>query len=871
MGKKVRRLYRQFQPNHYDLSLDVDPDQMTFAGKVVISGQKVDRPSERLTFHQNGLQITAATICFHDKRGDKLIDVKRINNQKTFDEVRIHAADMLYPGKYTITLEFKSKITRPMNGIYPCFFEHEGVQKKLIATQFESHHAREAFPCIDEPEAKATFDLTLISPAGQTVIANTPVKEQKAYASEDSGATASTVKAGSTTSTPPYQETSFETTPRMSTYLLAFVFGEMSYLEARTKDGILVRTYATPDNVKHTQFALDTAVKCLEFYNDYFDTPYPLAKCDFIALPDFASGAMENWGCITFREQALLMDPENTSLGMKQYIANVVAHELTHQWFGNLVTMRWWNDLWLNESFASWMSYLAVDHLFPDWQVWTQFAVDEQQPALRLDALQNTHPIEVTINHPDEIRTIFDAISYEKGASVLQMLHTYVGADNFRDGLRLYLKQHAYGNTVTTDLWQAIEQISHQPVKKFMQAWTSQTGFPLVRADVNEHTVELSQSRFYLNPTSDKETTNVWPIPLNTSVDMPKTTLKKQSETMKIASRNHLLFNKDRGGFFQVLYNPSHLFRLGEDVKAGRLQPVARLALLSDTFDSAKAGHISTADALKLLESYVHEDSTVVWDIIAMNIGGIRGVMDDEELREALKPFVRKLVAEQLARLGWKAQPDEAHFDTLLRPLILGMASAGEEPAVVEEALKRFTAMTRPEDIEPDLRGVVYGTAARTGSEKEFNKLLRLHDASASSEERVTLAASLTAFKQPELTERALAMITTDKVRLQDAGYWIAYSFGNRHAKHRTWQWMIDNWDWLETNMGKDLSFYRMPNYAARAFSDESFLVQFEAFFGPKAKQPVFERPVAQAVETIQWQSAWRKRDLAIIKAFFKA
>src|SRR6185369_11319931 len=218
--------------------------------------------------------------------------------------------------------------------------------------------------------------------------------------------------------------------------LLAFVYGEMDYLEAKTKQGVIVRTYATPDNVEITSFALETAVKVLDFFNDYFGIDYPLAKCDLIALPDFASGAMENWGCITFREHALLVDPNHTSLGSKQYVALVVAHELAHQWFGNLVTMRWWSDLWLNEGFASWIEYLAVDHLFPEWQMWTQFVVDEQQQALKMDALEHTHPIEVPVYHPDEIRTIFDAISYSKGASVIHMLHDYLGADMFREGLR---------------------------------------------------------------------------------------------------------------------------------------------------------------------------------------------------------------------------------------------------------------------------------------------------------------------------------------------------------------------------------------------------------------------------------------------------
>jgi len=858
MSKKVRRLFRQFQPSNYKLELAFDTDTMTFSGAVVIRGQKVDRPSERLTFHQSDLTITSAEVVAHDKRGDHVVEVKRINNQRSFDEVRLHTAKLIYPGEYTVTLRFTGDITKPMNGIYPCFFEHDGQQKQLIATQFESHHAREAFPCIDEPEAKASFDLTLITPGEQTVIANTPVKKQTF---DDTLTT-----------------TVFEQTPRMSTYLLAWVFGEMKQLEATTKDGTLVRTFATPDNIEYTRFALDTAVKCLEFYNQYFDIPYPLDKCDFIALPDFASGAMENWGCITFREQALLVDPKNTSLGMKQYVANVVAHELTHQWFGNLVTMKWWNDLWLNESFASWMSYLAVDNLFPEWQVWTQFVVDEQQPAFRLDSLENTHPIEVTINHPDEIRTIFDGISYDKGASVLNMLHAYIGANNFRDGLRLYLKEHAYGNTETADLWKALGQIAHKPVDEFMQAWTSQSGYPLLHANITDDGLELKQERFYtnyhakLNATKHVGPREVWPVPLHASQTLDSSILKKEQASLPLPKDHHQLqLNCRRSGFYQTLYNSSHLFRLGEAVKAGRVEPVDRMTLLSDTFDAAKAGYVGTIDALTLLEYYANEDSTIVWDIIAGNIGTTRAVMDDDKLREALKPFTRKLTAVQLARLGWDERESDTHFDLLLRPTILGMASVAEEPSVVAEARKRFDAMQKPEDLAPDIRGVVYGTVARTGDAADFDKLLAMHNTSTNSEERITLAAALTGFKQPELIDRALGMIDSKEVRIQDAAYWLAYSFTNRFAKRDAWDWMRQHWQWLEDTMGKDLSFYRMPNYAARAFSDEQFLHEFKEFFGPMQKQPAFERPVAQALETIDWQAAWRKRDLQTTLHFFES
>ena len=851
MSKSVKRLYTQFQPSEYGLAFTIDPEALTFSGTVMIRGKKSGRPSERLTFHQKELKITAATITKHDKKGDQYHEVSRINNQDSFDEVRLHAAEMLYPGEYTVTMDFEGVVTRPMNGIYPSFFKHDGIDKRLIATQFESHHAREAFPCIDEPEAKATFDLTLVTPEVKTVIANTPIKSQETASGK--------------------LVTSFETTPKMSTYLLAFVFGELGSLEATTKDGVLVRSFATPDNVEYTQFSLDCAVKTLEFYNEYFDIPYPLAKCDFVALPDFASGAMENWGCITFREQALLVDPKNTSLHLKQYVANVVAHELTHQWFGNLVTMRWWTDLWLNESFASWMSYLAVDHLFPEWKVWTQFIVDEQLAALKQDSLENTHPIQVAINHPDEIRTIFDAISYEKGASVLLQLHEYLGADVFRDGLRVYLKKHAYGNTDTVDLWAALEAVSKLPVTQFMAAWIGLPGYPIVYADLSADQPQLLQERFYLNPSADKNITTVWPIPLEPSQPIGLTTIETQQTLLtKPLPLTPVLLNHNRTSFYRVAYDSAHLAAIAKDVTRGLVSDVDRLGLLSDTFEAAKAGYTPTLGALKLLEAYGDEDSIVVWDIISENLGSIRMVMEDDSLRDDMRPFVRKLVAKQYARLGWDEQASDSHFDTLLRPSILGLASFGEDPTVVDEAKRRFAAAKTSEDIHPDLRGVIYGTIARLGDEAEYDKLLALHNASKNSEERVTIAAALTNFQQIRLIARSLDLITSDDVRLQDAPYWIAYSFMNRHARTATWEWLKANWEWLVANLGTDLSFFRMPVYAGRVYSDIGFLPEFKAFFESKLS-PAFERPIKQAIETIEWQAAWKARDQAALKKYFSA
>jgi aminopeptidase N len=848
MSKDVTRLFRQFEPEHYNLELSPDADSMTFSGRVIVKGKKTGRPSQRLTLHQKDLKIGKVTIIKHDRKGDQRITPNRVNLQKSYDEVRLHSNAMLYPGTYTIEIEFSGLITRQMNGLYPCFFEEDGKEKKLLATQFESHHAREVFPCIDEPEAKATFDLTLTTTKGQTVLANTPLESSKTSSK--------------------HQVTKFQTTPIMSVYLLAFIIGDLKYLEAKTKDGVLVRTYSTPANVELNHFALDVAVKCLEFYNDYFDLPYPLPKCDLIALPDFASGAMENWGCITFREQCMFVDPKNTSLHTKQYVAMVVAHELAHQWFGNLVTMRWWTDLWLNEGFASWIEYLAIDKLFPQWQMWTQFITDEQQGAMRLDGLDNTHAIEVPVKHPDEIRSIFDTISYGKGASVIHMLHEYLGATAFRNGLRHYLKLHAYKNTDTVDLWQALAEISKQPVKEFMDIWTSQPGFPIVQAKFNDKGLQATQARYYTNPSQDKRAKTLWQIPTNAPLQPVLFTKQEQSWTLEPSSVPVKL-NNGQGGFYRVAYPHDYLVKLAKEIPKGKLRPLDRLGLLSDASEAAKAGYSQTADVLELLQYYRNEADNAVWDVMAGTLNTIRGIMDDDSLRQSMKPYVRELVAKQFKRLGWKAQKDEPYFDSLLRPTILGLSAISDDKAVVKECLDRFNKMKQPEDIDPDLRGLIYTTAARHGDVKTFKKLLLLHNSTTLSEERTTLAAALTGFQQPELIKQALELITTDKVRFQDVGYWVAYSFMNRHSKQMTWDWLVTHWDWLSINLGSDLSFPRFPIYAARAFSDIKFLDKYQKFFEPLLN-PAMERAYYQGIETIQWQSAWKKRDLKAIQSFFK-
>jgi aminopeptidase N len=346
-------------------------------------------------------------------------------------------------------------------------------------------------------------------------------------------------------------------------------------------------------------------------------------------------------------------------------------------------------------------------------------------------------------------------------------------------------------------------------------------------------------------------------------------TLKEKSATSEFEEPlgdGVAILNDERNSFARVVYDSEYLSKISKVLPG--LPPLARLGLLADSFEASKAGYTSTIDSLKLLESYRNEDDLVVWDIIAGNLGGLKLVMNDDELRESIKPYIQNLIAKQLDRLGWDEKPGDSHFDLLLRPTILGLAAGADEPNVVKEALQRFEKMTKPEDLSPDIRGIVYGTAARRGGQAEFDKLWKLHNESQNSEERVTLSGALTGFEHDDQINQALAKITTKDVRLQDSMYWIAYSFGNRFARVSTWQWLKDNWSWLKDNIGDDLSFYRMPTYAARVQSDASFLIEFESFFN-QHMSPAFERPIKQGIETIQWQSAWKERDLDAVKRYF--
>lgn len=820
---------------------------MRFSGTVEIRGRKIGRPSQRLTFHQKGLKVTTATIRKHDKKGDHELQVVRINNQNSLNEVRLHTQEKVFAGEYTVTLEFNGQINRHMNGIYPCFFKHDGADKVLIATQFESHHAREAFPCIDEPEAKATFDLTLTTPVGETVIANTPVREQR----EDSGSLT----------------TAFETTPRMSTYLLAFAFGELGYTESRTKDGVTVRAYATPDNVKLTEYGLSIAVRALEFFSDYFGIPYPLKKLDMLALPDFSSGAMENWGLVTYRETAMLADEATTSIDSKQLVALVIAHELSHQWFGNLVTMKWWDDLWLNESFANLMEYRAIDSLHPEWHIFEQFVANEGASAKRRDSLADVQPIRMAVNHPDEISTLFDpSIVYAKGGSVLYMLKQYIGEAAFRRGLGTYFEQHQYGNTTAADLWHALGEAAGRDITEFMAGWLNRPGYPLVSVDWQPggKTVKLTQRRFVGDPSQLSLNDEPWQVPLAATWQLAPELLAKTEQTSEVvqASQQPLLLNHDGASYMLPRYaNPEHLRSIVEAIAAGQVATIDRLLLLDNYNLLQRGGEAATTELLALMAAYKQETEETVLGSLALGLGEVRRLVEGDPSEAMLDAFIGKLVNPLVEEVGWQDAKDDDAQRLRLRSLVLSLAAGAKVPAVLDSGLQQFGRSKQPADLAPSTRGVVYYIAARYGSSADFEKLLAMHHTNQNADEREELAAGLTSAKQPRQYRQLLELLKSDEVRRQDLMHWWVWLLRNRYSRQAAWDWLTGNWDWVEQEFASDKSYSYFARYAGSLFSRPQELVRYNEFFEPKRAIVALGRDISLGQQEIASRIAWRQRN----------
>lgn len=824
----VPRLVQAFIPEHYDLSLTLDRTNRKLSGLVTISGILPDGV-DAILLHSKNLQIKTVTL-----------DGKKAEFH-TGDDLKITHPD-LSAGKHIVVIGFSGLITDPMHGLYPCYFEHDGIKKELLATQFESHHAREVFPCIDEPEAKATFDVCLTTEPHVIVLGNMPIKTQVAEGDK--------------------LITSFQTTPRMSTYLLAWVIGELHKKTAKTNRDVEVNVWATPAQTPESlDFALDIAVRSIEFYEQYFDTKYPLSKSDHVALPDFSSGAMENWGLITYREVALLSNPKTTSISSRQYIATVIAHELAHQWFGNLVTMKWWNNLWLNEGFATLMEYIAIDNLYPEWNMWLEFSTNEGILALRRDSIDGVQPVQTDVNHPDEINTLFDgAIVYAKGARLLRMLREYVGDSVFQSGLKQYFKDHAYQNTEADDLWNAISVAFGKDINILMNTWISQPGYPVVHVSQDRDQVSLSQEQFFIGPhaTSNK----LWPIPLNSSCNqMPELLLEKNIQA-KHTHASSLGFNVGDAAHFITHYDKPTLSQHINDVKNGKKSVIDRMQLLNEATLLARAGMMTSAQLINLVDAYRDETDEHVWTIIFVALSELRKfVEDDLTAEQKLRAFSATLAKNEYDHLGWTKLPNENEEDTKLRATIINLTLYGENESAINHA-KEIYNNAQLDEIDAELRPLIISTVVRYGDAKIVDKLLEEYASSHSGELRQDICLGITSTRIPEKISQLLNSIKNDQiVRPQDASRWFIYLIRGRDSRALSWQWLRDNWQWVIKTFSGDKSYDDYPRYSASALINRQQLQEYIEFFTPKKDIPALQRVIEMGISEIEGQAQLIERD----------
>ena len=853
MSTSVARLYTQFQPETYAVRWDIDEEAMRFSGHVTIHGKKVGRPSKRLIFHANGLKITSARVTAHNKKGDQELALARINLQKTLHEVRLHTEQIVYPGLYTVEIDFEAPLTDAMTGIYPCYFKDDKTDKKLFATQFESHHAREAFPCIDEPEAKAIFTITTVTDKASTVLGNTPVATQTIEKQR--------------------LVTTFEPSPKMSTYLVAFVCGELHKHSTKTKSGVDVNVWATTAQpAESLVFASDIAKRSIEYFEEYFGVPYPLPKADHVALPDFSSGAMENWGLITYRERVLLAYPDETAQSTYEQIALVIAHETSHQWFGNLVTMRWWDDLWLNESFANMMEYQAIDSMFPEWHVWDSFVASEGLSAFRRDAIAGVQPVHIGVHHPDEISSLFDpSIVYAKGGRLLYMLKNYIGEDAFRKGLSAYFAKHAYGNTTGNDLWQALGGASGKDIAHFMTPWLTRSGFPVVHVEQSGEAVTLTQEQF-MDDRSKADPERLWPIPTFSNQSIPDV-FTARSDTFTLSNLDATLVNTNGRGHYLVRYESSAIQEiLFKNIREQTFSVPDRLMLLNGSSMLARAGYQSYGDTLRLLAAYKDESSEPVWDIIGLILGESRRFIDlDEKLESHIKTFTRSFVQSEHKRLGWDGHTGESSADQKLRSLIIGLGLYSEDEAISTHARKLFTDFVKSQKpLPPELRASIMALPVKEGDQAAVDFLINLHDSTSNSEIKSDACDALTATHDKALAAKLLARTKDAKlVKPQDVDRWLVYLLRNRHTRETAWQWLVDNWQWLEDTFKNDKSYDYLPRYAASCVSTPEYAQKFHDLFDGKIDQPLLRRNITVGAEEIANRVAWLTRDLPAVQKFF--
>eukprot|EP00300_Choanocystis_sp_HF-7_P010283 c16873_g1_i2.p1 GENE.c16873_g1_i2~~c16873_g1_i2.p1 ORF type:complete len:898 (+),score=222.66 c16873_g1_i2:34-2694(+) len=880
MPKPFSRLPKTVVPQHYNLNYtNVDLDNHRFEGVVNIDVEVVPASGvTEITLHALELFIKSATA----RSSAGLSKVTGINLDLDLQTVTLVFSAPVSQGKGLLTIEFEGVLNDKLHGFYrSSYTDLDGTKRIMAVTQFEATDARRALPCWDEPAIKASFELSITTRSDRLVISNTPVircDEQL------------------TTRNALGRETSwtFAPTPKMSTYLLAVVVGEFGRISSRTESGVEVTVYTPLGKASQGTFAQWVAVKSLDYYEKLFGIPYPLAKSDLLAIPDFAAGAMENWGCVTYREARLLVDEKKTSVSNKLAIARTVAHELAHQWFGNLVTMEWWTHLWLNEGFARFMEFLAVNHVFPEWRVWDEFVYSVFNTALSLDMLASSHPVEVPVNHPDEINEIFDTISYAKGASVIRMLACYIGIDTFMAGLKSYLTHHAYSNAETHHLWDQIAAAAKIDVATLMSAWTSRLGYPLVTvSEPAEKCCNLSQQQFIASRSNKQQQQSVdknqaaWIIPLTvlaegaTEAESTKFYVldKDTAELGKLlasldAQGKWFKLNGGQTSFCRVNYTPKQWTRLGLALSKGSavLSASDRLGVVGDCFSLAATGHVSPAQPLDLARQLKNDPDYIVWAELCDRLVVTAALYREEPFFPRFQKFMIEVCEATSAHLGWDKREGEDERSMPWRNSLLSVLRFAEHEPTRTEATKRFQDFTSGKSanaIAPDLRFQTFRIAALAIGAPAWDELLKVYRTSNNVEERTQALQTLGMV--PGCAEKTIDWIlNSGEVRSQDISSAFLGVCASAAGKQAAWDLMSSSYDDFVARYGGGLFVWsNLVKVIVGAFNSHAKADEIEAFFADPA-HPLgnAKRGVDQTIESIRLKADRLERDREVVGAW---
>ena len=809
------RFYEKFQPVHYDIYLDIDRAAKHFKGITTIKGNAVDT---KIALHQKFLNVASVQADGQD------VPFSFSDRQEAIQLELPHSGDV------ELKVVYDAKLTDTMMGIYPSYYTVAGQKKQLIGTQFETTAARQAFPGIDEPEAKATFSLAIKydEQPGETIIANMPedhVENGVHY---------------------------FQETVKMSTYLVAFAFGELQSKFAKTKSGVEIGVFSTKAHQpKELDFSLDIAKRAIEFYEDFYQTPYPLPQSYQLALPDFSAGAMENWGLVTYREAYMLLDPDNTTLNQKRLIATVITHELAHQWFGDLVTMKWWDDLWLNESFANMMEYVAVDALEPEWNVWEMFQTSEVPMALQRDATDGVQSVHVAVDDPAEIDTLFDgAIVYAKGARMLVMVRALLGDDAMRRGLKNYFAAHQYGNATGADLWQALGEASGMNVGQIMESWLEHPGYPVVEVKVEDGKLMLSQQQFFIGDGEEKG--RLWQIPLNANYNQAPAIFSEQS----LVLGDYAQLRKQNGRPFRVnVGDNSHVIvkydeTLLNDIldHLDELGAIDQLQLLQDLRLLAEGRQISYAQIVPLLSRFKDSCSGIVNEMLYHVANSLKNfVQPAAKTERQLQQLFDQLSVKQVQRLGWLSQKGESNDDQLTRPIVLSAALYAQNSDAIKQAQALFDQyQDHLADLPADVRGLVLANKVKNyGGQELFDTLLADYQKTADAGFKQDICAALTKTQDDQLIAQLIDRFEdADTIKPQDLRAWFRGVLANDHGQQAAWDWIQQEWSWLEKTVGGDMEFPTYITVISRIFKTSQRLAEFKRFFTPKENDPMLKREI---------------------------